>query len=321
MRKVLKSNIYFLIILLLEILLPIPLEFLYMALNITDIRIKLFLNHTIIFIIPAIIYLLVTKESPKKVLRLNKLYFKDTLWLILLAFMCQPIMMFFSLVSQFFFENDIGNFISSISNTPYIVMMLLVAVMPAITEEITLRGIVLSGYDNKNMYVSCAIIGLLFGIFHLDYQQFLYAAILGFILALVVRITNSIFAGSLIHFIINGSTVTLQKIMTSNIGNTEVVQQASEISLKALPLEMKFVYAGLYGAIAIAFSIAVYYIIKKLKKLNIERGTFKEGSYYRKNYNDNNDRIFNIVLLIIIFVYLLYMVILPYIIFIVKSKG
>ena len=200
-------------------------------------------------------------------------------------------------------------------------MMLLVAVMPAITEEITLRGIVLSGYDNKNMYVSCAIIGLLFGIFHLDYQQFLYAAILGFILALVVRITNSIFAGSLIHFIINGSTVTLQKIMTSNIGNTEVVEQASEISLKALPLEMKFVYAALYGAIAIAFSIAVYYIIKKLKKLNNERGTFKEGSYYRKNYNDNNDRIFNIVLLIIIFVYLLYMVILPYIIFIVKSKG
>ena len=320
MKKVLKSNIYFLIILLLEIILPLPLSLIYRILNITDIRIILLLNHTIIFIIPAIIYLLVTKQSAKKVLRLNKLYFKDSLLLILLAFMCQPIMMFFSLISQFFFENDIGNFLMSISDTPYIVMLLLIAIMPAITEEITLRGIVLSGYDNKNMYISCAIIGLLFGIFHLDYQQFLYAAVLGFILALVVRITNSIFAGSLIHFVINGTSITLQKLMTFNSNNTEIVDQATEISLKALPLEMKLITAGVYGVIAIAFSISVYYIIKKLKKLNIERGTLREEGHNRNKYYDSNDKIFNIVFFIIIIVYLSYMFLLPYIIFLINSK-
>ena len=308
MRKVLRANIYFLIILLLEILLPIPLAYMYVSLNITDSRIVLFLNHTIIFIIPAIIYLIITKQSPKDVLRLNKLYLKDSLWIILLAFMCQPIMMFFSLISQFFYENEIGNFIMSISNTPYIVMLLLLAVMPAITEEITLRGIVLSGYDNKNIYVSCAMVGLLFGIFHLNAQQFLYAAVLGFILALVVRITNSIFAGSLIHFLINGTSVTLQKIMSYSYGNENLTEQMSEVSIKSMPLDMKLIMVIVYGAIAIAFGIVVYFILRKLKEINIERGTFKEEKNRNIVKDDNKDTIFNWSIFVIVGIYILYMI-------------
>ena len=127
--------------------------------------------------------MLITRQSPKKVLRLNRLSFKDIWLIILLAFACQPIMTFFSLISQFFFENEIGNFVGEIVNTPYWILLLLVAVLPAITEEITIRGIILSGYDNKNTYVACAASGLLFGIMHLDPQQFLYATALGIILA------------------------------------------------------------------------------------------------------------------------------------------
>ena len=92
------------------------------------------------------------KQSAKDVLKLNKLYLKDTLLLILLAFLCQPIMTFFSLISQFFFENEIGNFVTGIVDSPYIVLLLLIAILPAITEEISIRGVVLSGYKDKNIY-------------------------------------------------------------------------------------------------------------------------------------------------------------------------
>ena len=84
------------------------------------------------------------------------------------------------------------NFVTGIVDSPYIILLLLIAVLPAITEEITIRGVVLSGYEDKNIYLAASITGLLFGIMHLDPQQFLYAAVLGFVLALVVRITNSI---------------------------------------------------------------------------------------------------------------------------------
>lgn len=304
MKKVLRANTYFLIIILLQLFLPIHLMFKWF--NITDTKLMLLISHIITFIFPAIIYLVITRQSAKDVLKLNKLYFKDTLLIILLAFVCQPIMTFFSLLSQFFFENEIGNFVTGIVNSPYIILLLLIAVLPAVTEEITIRGIVLSGYEDKNIYLSCIITGLLFGIMHLDPQQFLYVAVLGFVLALVVRITNSIFASALIHFFINGTSITLQKLLSLIPENTPVMEQATEVSLRSLDIQEKIFMSSFYGLIALAFGIAAYFIIKKLADLNIRRGIIDKDELSIK-YNKSNERVFDISFIVIIIIYLLYM--------------
>ena len=304
MKKVLRSNTYFLIIILLQLFLPIHLIFKWF--NITDAKLMLLISHVVTFIFPAIIYLIITKQSAKDVLRLNRLYFKDALLIILLAFVCQPIMTFFSLISQFFFENEIGNFVTGIVDSSYIILLLLIAVLPAITEEITIRGVVLSGYEDKNIYLSCAITGLLFGIMHLDPQQFLYAAVLGFVLALVVRITNSIFASALIDFLINGTSITLQKLLSLIPENTSVMEQATEVSLRGLETQEKIFMATFYGMIALAFGIAAYFIIKKLADLNIRRGVINRDELSIK-YNKSNEPVFNISFMAIIIVFLLYM--------------
>lgn len=304
MKKISRANTYFLIIMLLQLFLPIYLIFNWF--NITDSKLMLLISHIITFIFPAIIYLIVTKQSAKDVLKLNKLYLKDTLLIILLAFLCQPIMTFFSLISQFFFENEIGNFVTGIVDSPYIVLLLLIAVLPAITEEITIRGVVLSGYKDKNIYLSCVITGLLFGIMHLDPQQFLYAAVLGFILALVVRITNSIFASALIHFLINGTSITLQKLISLIPESTSVMEEATDMSLKGIGIAEKIYLATFYGLIALAFGIAVYFVIRKLAELNIRRGIIKREELDIK-YNKSDERVFNIPFIVIIVIYLLYM--------------
>ena len=304
MKKVSRANTYFLIIILLQLFLPIHLIFKWF--NITDTKLMLLISHVVTFIFPAIIYLIITKQSARDVLKLNKLYFKDALLIILLAFVCQPIMAFFSLVSQFFFENEIGNFVTGIVDSPYIILLLLIAVLPAITEEITIRGVVLSGYEDKNIYLSCAITGLLFGIMHLDPQQFLYAAVLGFVLALVVRITNSIFASELIHFLINGTSITLQKLLSLIPDNTSVMEQATEVSLRSLGSQEKIFIAIFYGMIALAFGIVAYFIVKKLADLNIRRGIISRDELSIK-YNKSNERVFNISFIAIIIIYLLYM--------------
>jgi len=303
MKKVSRANTYFLIIILLQLFLPVHLIFRWF--NITDSKIMLLISHVITFIFPAIIYLIITKQSVKDVLKLNKLYFKDALLIILLAFVCQPIMTFFSLISQFFFENEIGNFVTGIVDSPYIILLLLIAVLPAITEEITIRGVVLSGYEDKNIYLAASITGLLFGIMHLDPQQFLYAAVLGFILALVVRITNSIFASALIHFLINGTSITLQKLLFFIPENTSVMEQATEVSLRSLEVSEKIFMAIFYGLIALAFEIAAYFIIRKLAELNIRRGIISKDELSIK-YNRSNERVFNIQFIAIIIIYLLY---------------
>lgn len=305
MKKVLKANIYFLSILIIEILGPYALRPIYIALGVSDIRLILLFNHLILFLIPAIIYLLVSKSSIKETLKLNKLHWQDILLIILLAFMVQPVMTFLSLISTFFFYNEVGSFIYEIISTPYILLLGLVALLPSITEEITVRGIVLSGYENKNKYVAAAITGLFFGIFHLDGQQFLYATVLGFIFALVVRITNSIYSSMIMHFIINGTSVTLAKISKIITESLPISVETTEFSLNNIGSKEKLLLLITYGVIAIIFSVFVFLIIYALEKLKAKRKVI-EGSTVI-TVEDSKENILNIPFILIVIIYIIFM--------------
>ena len=262
-------------------------------------------NHLILFLIPAIIYLLVSKSSIKETLKLNKLHWQDILLIILLAFMVQPVMTFLSLISTFFFNNEVGSFIYEIISTPYILLLGLVALLPSITEEITVRGIVLSGYENKNKYVAAAITGLFFGIFHLDGQQFLYATVLGFIFALVVRITNSIYSSMIMHFIINGTSVTLAKISKIITESLPISVETTEFSLNNIGSKEKLLLLITYGVIAIIFSVFVFLIIYALEKLKAKRKVI-EGSTVI-TVEDSKENILNIPFILIVIIYIIFM--------------
>ena len=305
MKKVLKANIYFLSILIIEILGPYALRPIYIALGVSDIRLILLFNHLILFLIPAIIYLLVSKSSIKETLKLNKLHWQDILLIILLAFMVQPVMTFLSLISTFFFNNEVGSFIYEIISTPYILLLGLVALLPSITEEITVRGIVLSGYENKNKYVAAAITGLFFGIFHLDGQQFLYATVLGFIFALVVRLTNSIYSSMIMHFIINGTSVTLAKISKIITESLPISVETTEFSLNNIGSKEKLLLLITYGVIAIIFSVFVFLIIYALEKLKAKRKVI-EGSTVI-TVEDSKENILNIPFILIVIIYIIFM--------------
>ena len=115
--------------------------------------------------------------------------------------------------------------------------------------------------------LSLRFVSLFFGIFHLDAQQFLYAAVLGFIFSLVVRITNSIYASMIMHFIINGTYVTLAKISKIITENLPMAMENTEFSLKNISSEEKLLLLITYGVIAIIFSIFVFFIIYALEKI------------------------------------------------------
>ena len=326
MKRIQKANLYFLLILIYEIVGSIILGIGFRILNISDIRIILLVTHTVVFIIPGIIYLIVSKRPIKETLRLNKLNKKSLGIVILISFLIQPVMSFLSLISTFFFNNDIAEMINEISSTNYFGLLLLIALLPAISEELTIRGIILSGYDKKNKYIASIVTGLFFGIFHLNPQQFLYTFALGFILALVVRITNSIFASVIMHFIINGTSVTLTKIvyLIQKSSIIEGIQESQEYNMINTSVFDKLIVAFYWAAIAIAFGFIVYSLIKKLEKANSNvKNDYKSKNNYnyqlQGNYNleayrtdyleiEKEERIVNVPFILSILVFIIYMI-------------
>ena len=93
-------------------------------------------------------------------------------------------------------------------NNILIVDLISTAVVPAVFEEFFFRGVFYGGFK-KTAGIRSAIIwsSILFGIFHMNIQQALYAIFFGFVLAFLREITGSMWPGMIFHFVNNALSV------------------------------------------------------------------------------------------------------------------
>lgn len=95
----------------------------------------------------------------------------------------------------------------------YILNILLLAVLPAIAEELIFRGIIFNGL-RRNMSDAGAIFlsAFLFMLMHGNIEQMIYPFILGLVFAWLVMRTGSIVSSIIAHFVNNALVVTLSFI-------------------------------------------------------------------------------------------------------------
>ncbi len=218
-----KGNRYMLVLLFAQIATAMVFYFLPDRLSITS---SLIISEALFFGVPFILYLLITRRSVSQVLPLRRLSFRNTGLIILMMISIQPLMMFLSSLSSIVFPNNISNVFSEMGGINIATAMLAMSVTPAIFEEITFRGVILSNYKGVPIKKAALINGLFFAFIHLDLQQFLYAFVLGVIFVYLVHYTRSIFAPILAHFIINGSQTLLAFSM-----DLEAAAESAELTL------------------------------------------------------------------------------------------
>lgn len=82
--------------------------------------------------------------------------------------------------------------------------ILVTAVLPACFEEILFRGVILNSFNKKYGAVTAVFVSaLLFGIYHMNWLQGIFAFILGIMLGYSYIKTNSLFVPMILHFINN----------------------------------------------------------------------------------------------------------------------
>ena len=146
-------------------------------------------------------------------------------------------------------------------------MLVCVALVPGVCEEIFCRGILLSGF-NKSLGPRFAILmsAFLFAALHMSIYRFVPQFVLGIFLAVVVLRSRSIWLAMLIHFGHNGSIVLVEHFVKQD---PELMRQMQEASTRT------FTSADVYGFVAgfiIAASIAAG-LCMLLKPSKIETGT------------------------------------------------
>lgn len=110
---------------------------------------------------------------------------------------------------------------TSTTASEYTVLLLLVnllftAVLPSICEEITHRGMLIDGYSKLGYKKAIIFSALLFGLTHLNIDQFFYATIIGILLGFITMITGNIIPAIIIHFMNNAINVLLSYALATN---------------------------------------------------------------------------------------------------------
>lgn len=92
-----------------------------------------------------------------------------------------------------------------LTDTPIniILAILTVVILPATAEEFLFRGVMTAAYKESGVMKACALSALIFALSHFNPAQIVHQFILGFLLAVTVMTTGSIWYAVIIHLINN----------------------------------------------------------------------------------------------------------------------
>jgi membrane protease YdiL (CAAX protease family) len=115
------------------------------------------------------------------------------------------------------YKNAMMNMAHMTNFTDYLLAMLVMALAPAIFEEVLFRGAfqqLFVGWT-KNVWAGIIITSILFSAIHFSFFGFLPRIALGLILGLIFYYTNNLWLSILLHFLNNGFVVTQLYILTA----------------------------------------------------------------------------------------------------------
>ena len=234
---------------------------------ITRPQVAIVIGQLSVTVLPFVVYLSVTGQRVSDVLPLKPVGALNLFLIALITITLMPLATLFNIITMLALgiENNVGEIVDEMSRASFGVTFLIIAIMPSIFEEITMRGIILSNYRNVDIHKAALVNGLFFGIFHLNPIQFLYAFLLGYVFALMVFYTKSIYSAIFAHFVFNGTQLLIVRFAQ------EYQYQMAQGEIIAPDIAHSEMVAALmlfYVIVAVIFTPVAVLLFKSFKVIN-----------------------------------------------------
>lgn len=235
----------------------------------TSIKISMTANIIVsqsMILVPGLIYLAVSEVPVRKYLASQKISLSNLLLIVVFTMLVSPVMTVINVITSRLFGNVTSNMSVQMLGNSYLVNLLLMALLPALGEELVYRGILFRAH-RKNGAASGAIIsGFLFGLMHMNLNQFSYAFLLGILFAFLVEATGSVWASVAAHFAVNGASVTalaLLKYISGRSGEYYDLQQAADTALTNREMLHSAAGSLILSLITVPLAVMVFRLIVK----------------------------------------------------------
>lgn len=243
----------FLIILLISSLIGVVIAAIFMFFGDNGLRIAQGLSSIMMFVVPPIVYYYITRKTNHlKALGFRKMEYP---WLFLLIgialmFVAMPVTgqltqwneamnlgPTLSKLEEYLkkMEEATQNSIEQMINTEkfgvLLLNLLIIALIPAVGEELTFRGVLQQSLTRKmNPHIAIILSAAIFSFIHFQFYGFLPRMFLGILLGYMFYISGSLWPNILMHFVNNGTVVVLYYLNNKGIINIDVEHFGESLS-------------------------------------------------------------------------------------------
>lgn len=222
-----------------------------------------------IVLLPALIYVAIHKINIIACMPYRRLRISDGLLSLLFGYALVPTMQFVSNLTSLFSTNYVQDSVQELIAYPFVVQLLIIAVLPACVEEFVFRGLIYHSYRKNGILGAAVLSGLVFGLMHLNINQLSYALLMGIVFALLVEVTGSMYSSMLAHFAANSYSIIMMQLVSMTSGGSELLEQsaqAAESSMNSVPVIIAQVV--MLGLVAAGFLGIAYLLFKKIAVRN-----------------------------------------------------
>ena len=218
----------------------------------------------LLILVPVILFVLYQKINIVKCLPYKMLKPLDALLALLFGYSLIPLMMLLNYISMLFSTNKVQEMTGALMEYPFLVQIFFVAVIPAFVEEFVFRGVFYHSYRKNGILGAALLSGFIFGIVHLNINQFVYAFVLGAIFALLVEATGSMLTSMIAHFAINTYSIITLQMVPDSLKNSENANSA----IQYMNVQTTIMMICILAIFALAFGLIAFVIYKNLAKRN-----------------------------------------------------
>ena len=166
-----------------------------------------------IILVIAIIYMVVNRIDPMKDIPYKRIGFVDGILSLAAGYCMIPMVLFLNSITMLFSTNYLEEGTTTLLTYPFFMQVILLAVIPPLVEELVFRGIFFGSYRKAGMSGAAIMRGIIFGCFHLNINQGLYAFAIGIVFAYMVEATGSLWSSVIAHFAINTYSIGVVQLL------------------------------------------------------------------------------------------------------------
>lgn len=229
----------------------------------TGSSLSIFTNNALselVVLIPAIAAILYSGEKITEVIPFKKIKISTLFMIAIYVITLFPLVSFVNSVSMLFVENMVSSISDEVLAMPMWTMLLSIGIAGPFVEEFVFRGYILQSYQRTGRIIGSIVLSsILFGMMHLNFNQFAYGTVMGIMFCLLVEATGSIWSSFFAHALFNSIEVIYMYAVP------DVVSEADEVLADyGIGNESTYLMIGIYFVLAVIFTAIALCVVYKI---------------------------------------------------------